>query len=305
MIRRFFFVSLLCFCCLPSIGQFAPPDVERRIEHQLRASYNIPPDVQVTVGPLQPSTEVPGYDTFMVNVNTEEKQKSYSFLLSKDRSTMVRLNKFDLTKDAFAEVMRKIDVTNRPVRGAKTAKVTVVGFDDFECPFCAHVHATLFPEILKEYGDRVSFVYKDYPLTQIHPWAIHAAVDANCLAAQSSDAYWDFADHVHAGRQDVEAEKTLEARFNVIDSIALSQGQKHSLDSQKLQACVKAQNEEAVRASMREAAGLGVTATPVLFVNGQRIEGAVPVSMIRAALDAALRDTQQSAAEHPLSVGSK
>jgi len=305
MRRVFFFVSLMSICCLPGLGQSVTPDVERRIEHQLRAAYNIPPDVKVTVGSLQPSTEVPGYDTFAVNVDSGEMQKNYSFLLSKDRSTMVRLNKFDLTKDAFGEVMKKIDLSNRPVRGAKTAKVTVVGFDDFECPFCAHVHATLFPEILKEFGDRVSFVYKDYPLSQIHPWATHAAVDANCLAVQSSEAYWDFADQVHAGRQDIEAEKTLEARFNAIDGIALSQAKKHNLESQKLQDCVKAQNEDAVRASLKEASGLGVSATPVLFVNGQKIEGAVPVSMIRAALNAALRDAQQSDAERPLSAGSK
>jgi len=60
------------------------------------------------------------------------------------------------------------------------------------------MHQTLFPEIFKEYGDRVVFIYKDDPLSEIHPWAIHAAVDANCLAVQNVDAYWDFADYIHA-----------------------------------------------------------------------------------------------------------
>jgi protein-disulfide isomerase len=305
MVKRVFLVSSLCFCCLSGFTQSLPPDVERRIDHQVRAAYNIPPDARVTFGPLQPSADMPAYDTFDVSFDTPEKQKSYSFLLSKDRSTMVRLNKFDVTTDAFAEVMKKIDLTDRPVRGAKNAKVVVAGFDDFECPFCAAVHATLFPELLKEYGDRVGFVYKDSPITQIHPWAAHAAVDANCLAAQSGDAYWDFADQIHAGRKEVEGEKTLEARLTFLDNTALSQGQKHNLDSQKLQACVKAQNEDAVKASMREATSLGVNATPVLFVNGQRIEGAAPVSVIRAALNSALRDSQQSAAEHRPAAGSK
>ena len=70
------------------------------------------------------------------------------------------------------------------------------------------MHQTLFPQILNEYGDRVTFVYKDYPLTEIHPWAVHAAVDASCLAAQNNDAYWDFADYIHANKQAVDSEKT-------------------------------------------------------------------------------------------------
>jgi protein-disulfide isomerase len=203
-----------------------------------------------------------------------------------------------MTKDAYADLMSKIDVKDRPTRGAKDAKVVVINFDDFECPFCSRMHQTLFPEIFKEYGDRVKFIYKDDPLVEIHPWALHAAVDANCLADQNGDAYWDFADYVHANKQEVDKEKTPEARFDAVDKMTLLQGQKHNLDSAKLQACVKAQNEDAVRASMKEADGLGVNGTPALFINGQKIDGAVPVSEVRAALDTALKDAGQPVPEH-------
>ena len=76
------------------------------------------------------------------------------------------------------------------------------------------------------------------------------------------------------------------------------QGQKHNLDAAKLQSCVKAQNEDAVRASMKEADDLGVNGTPALFINGQKIDGAVPVSEVRAALDAALRDAGEPVPQH-------
>jgi protein-disulfide isomerase len=194
--------------------------------------------------------------------------------------------------------MSKIDVKGRPTRGAKDAKVVVINFDDFECPFCSRMHQTLFPELLKEYGDRVTFIYKDYPLTEIHPWAVHAAVDAGCLAEQNNDAYWDFADYMHANKQEVDRAGTPSARFDAVDKMALAQGQKHNVDAAKLQACVKAQNEDSVRASMKEADGLGVNATPTLFVNGRRIDGAVPISEVRAALDSALRDAGQPVPEH-------
>ena len=296
LIRRSLLVLLLV--CLGCVAQSAPPDLARKIEHQVRSFYTLPVDVKVTVGDLTPASEVPGYDTVSVKIEgSDGKPKEYKFLLSKDRNAMLRVTKFDLNKDPYAEVMNKIDVTGRPARGAKAAKVVVVNFDDFECPYCSRMHQTLFPEIFKEYGDRVTFIYKDYPLTEIHPWAIHAAVDANCLADQNADAYWDFADTIHANKQQVDSEKTSGARLEAIDKMALLQGQKHNVDQAKLQSCVKAQNEDAVRASMKEAEGLGVNATPTLFVNGRKIDGAVPIGELRATLDAALKDAGQPVPE--------
>ena len=292
LIRRSLFILLLV--CLGCVAQSAPPDLARKIEHQVRSFYSIPAEVKVNVGSITPTSDLPGYDTVAVTMDDGQgKQKEYKFLISKDRNTMLRMTKFDLTKDPFAEIMSKIDVSGRPTRGAKSAKVVVVNFDDFECPFCSRMHATLFPEIFKEYGDRVTFIYKDYPLAEIHPWAIHAAVDANCLAAQNGDAYWDFADSIHANKAEVDSQKTPAARLDALDKMVLLQGQKHNVDIPRLEACVKAQNEDAVRASMKEADGLGVDATPTMFINGQKIDGAVPISQVRAALDAALKDAGQ------------
>ena len=297
LFRRFLFILLLI--CLGCVAQSAPPDLARKIEHQVRAFYNLPPEVKVTVGAITPASDVPGYDTVSVRLDQEGKLKDYTFLVSKDRNTLLRVTKFDLTKDAFAELMNKIDVRGRPTRGAKGAKVVVVNFDDFECPFCSRMHQTLFPQIYKEYGDRVTFIYKDYPLAEIHPWAIHAAVDAGCLASQNADAYWDFADYIHANKQVVENERTPAGRLDAVDKLALLEGQRHNVDLTKLQGCLKAQNEDAVRASMKEANSLGVDATPTLFINGQKIDGAVSADEVRAALDVALRDAGQPVPAHP------
>jgi len=296
LIRRSLFILLLV--CLGCVAQSAPPDLARKIDHQVRAFYTLPAEVKVTVGAIVPGGDIAGYDTVAVALDGDGKHKEFTFLLSKDRNTLLRVTKFDLTKDAYAELMSKIDVAGRPMRGAKSAKVVVVNFDDFECPFCSRMHATLFPDILKEYGDRVTFIYKDDPLTEIHPWALHAAIDANCLAAQNADAYWDFADYIHANKKDVDSEKTPGARFEAVDKITAEQGLKHNLDATKLQACIKAQNEDAVRASMKEADALGVNGTPALFINGQKIDGAVPPAEVRAALDAALRDAGQPVPQH-------
>ena len=298
LFRRSLFVFLLI--CLGCAAQSAPPDVVQRIERQLRSYYNIPAQVKVIVGPLK-SSEFPNYDATTITFDGGEptQKKTFDFLLSKDGKTLIRMTRLDLTRDPYAEVMKKIDVTGRPTRGNKDAKVVAVNYDDFECPFCSRMHQALFPQLLKEYGDRVVFVYKDYPLVEIHPWATHAAVDANCLAAQNNDAYWDFADYIHANQREMSAEKGREAQFAALDKLALQQGQKHNVDLAKLQSCVKAQDDSQVKASMKEGEAVGVSATPTLFVNGQQIDGAVPIGEIRAVLDRALQQVGVPVPVHP------
>src|SRR5438309_4342837 len=290
-------VVLLVLICLGCSAQSVPSEVAQRIERQVRSFYSIPAGVKINLSPLKPS-EFPNYDPLTITFEGSDKKQTYDFLLSKDGKTLMRMAKIDLTKDPYAELMKKIDLSGRPTRGNKDAKVVAVNYDDFECPFCSRMHETLFPQLLKEYGDRVTFMYKDYPLVEIHPWATHAAVDANCLAAQSPDAYWDFADYIHANQREVSNEKTPGARFVAIDKMTMLQGQKHNVDSEKLQACIKAQDEGAVKASMKEAEGIGVSATPTMFINGQKIDGDVPIGEVRAALDRALKDAGQPVPTH-------
>jgi protein-disulfide isomerase len=272
--------------------------VARRIEQQVRVFYNIPPKVVINLSALRPS-EFPNYDALTITFDGGEKKQTYDFLLARDGKTLLRMTKLDLTKDPFAEIMKKIDVTNRPTRGNDKAKVVAVNYDDFECPFCSRMHQTLFPQLLKEYGDRVMFIYKDYPLAEIHPWATHAAVNANCLAAQDKDAYWEFADYIHANQAEVNREKGHDAQFAALDRLALAQGQKHNLDGARLQACIKSQKDDAVKASVKEGDALGVEATPTMFVNGEKVDGALPISELRAVLDRALVQAGETAPAHP------
>jgi protein-disulfide isomerase len=284
--RPLFVLALICLGCS---AQSAPSEQVQRIEREVRSYYSLPATVKVTVGPLR-SSDFPNYDALTINIEGEGKKQDYDFLLSKDGKTLMRVTKLDLSKDPYVETMKKINLSGRPTRGNKDAKVVVVNFDDFQCPFCSRMHQTLFPELLKEYGDRVGFVYKDFPLREIHPWAAHAAVDANCLGAQNNDAYWDFADYIHGNQHEVSSEKTREGQFAALDRLTTQQGQKHNLDQTKLQSCIKAQNEDAVKASTKEGESVGVSATPTLFVNGQEMDGALPVSDVRLVLDRALQE---------------
>jgi protein-disulfide isomerase len=298
IVRRALIALILLLICVGCSAQ-APPaqavatsppsqDLSTAIERQVRAHYSVPPDVKVTLGPLH-SSEFANFDALTVTFSSTSKKQEFDFLLSQDHKTLMRVTKMDLTSDPYSAVMQKIDVSGRPTRGNKDAKVKVVNFDDFECPFCSRLHATLFPALFKEYSDRVAFIYKDYPLEDIHPWAVHAAVDANCLGAQNNDAYWDYADYLHGNQSTISTQKRPDGQNAELDKLATAQGQKHNLDEPKLQACLKAQDEKAVRASMKEGESLGVDATPAMFINGQKFDGAVPEEEVRQALDEALK----------------
>jgi hypothetical protein len=172
------------------------PEVVHRIQTEIRTHYNVPQQMTISIGDPKPGT-VPGYDDLVVTLLGGSKPSNHDFLISKDRKTLAHLDKYDVSQD----LMSKLDLKGRPVRGNPDAKVMIVNFDDFQCPFCSHMHSTLFANVFKEYGDRVKVVYKDYPLIEIHPWAMHAAIDGNCLGEQNSPAYWEFADYVHANQK--------------------------------------------------------------------------------------------------------
>lgn len=293
--KRALLVSFLtCLAC----AQVPPADITPRIERQIRAYYDLPESVKVIVSAPHPS-DFPNYDGYTVTLDGGNDKKTFDFLLSKDQKTLIRMTKMDMTKDPYAENMKKIDIKDRPVRGNRDAKVVVVNYDDFECPFCSRAHQTLFPELLKEYGDRVAFIYKDFPLAEIHPWAIHAAVDANCLAGLNNDAYWDFADYIHGNQSVVNSEKGRDNQFAALDRITLNEGAKFKVDTAKLQACMKANKENVVTASVKEGESLGIDGTPTMFVNGRMLNGARSIGEFRAAFDNALQQAGVAAPSHP------
>ncbi len=291
--RRLAIASLLlCLGCRAQQGApnsspstTASSAVNQRIERQIRSYFNIPPDVTVTVG-KPTASEFPNYEQVTISMSRGGKTQTNDFLLSKDDKTLVRFTKLDLTKDPYVETMKEITLNDRPMRGNPDAKVTVVNFDDFECPFCARMHTTLMTDILPEYKDKIKIVYKDYPLSQIHPWADHAANDANCLAAQSPAAYWQLADYLHGNQHAIPTSRQdPQAAFTALDQQTLEIGKKNGVDATRLQACIKTPPEAIVKDSVAEGDKLGVSATPTVFVNGERLEGALDADAVRAALN--------------------
>ena len=261
--------------------------MNRHIEVMVRSQFNLPPSVTVVLGARKPS-QIAGFDALPVTLSHGANSQQMDFLISTDGKTLARLEKFDLVNDPVFS----IDVAGRPIRGNPEAKVTVINFDDLECPYCAHMHQDLFPATLERYKDKVRFIYKDYPLPpEMHPWAMHAAIDADCLGAQNRDVYWNYVHYLHGHEQEINGEnRNLPQSFAALDRIARQEATLGKLDAAKLDACMAKQDKSAVQASMKEAEALGVEGVPAIFVNGEFIKGgAVPKEQVWMVIDRALR----------------
>jgi protein-disulfide isomerase len=123
--------------------------------------------------------------------------------------------------------MAFLQVDGRPIRGDEAAKVEIINFDDLECPYCAHLNSELSSETMAHYKGLIKIVYKDLPMEEIHPWAMHAAVDANCLADLNSKAYWAYVDFVHAHGPDITGARFEAAKsFLALDHTQIPSGRR-------------------------------------------------------------------------------
>jgi len=277
--------TLGCRAQVPADANLTP-ELARRVEILIRTRTKLPPDDIISVGPRAPS-DIPGFDKIEVIVTQEGKpSQPIAFLLSKDGNTLAQFNKYDIGKDPKTLVSG----AGRPARGGPdAAPVEIVVFDDLECPFCARMHNQLFPALLDRYGNQVRIAYRDFPLESIHPWAMRAAVDVNCVAAQNPTSYWTLVDYIHAHAADFGgAEKSVQKADDSLDKLTLDQAAKDNLNAPAIEACVKKQDQSAIKASLKIADNLSLEAAPILFINGEKLEGAYPLVDVFRMVDGAL-----------------
>jgi protein-disulfide isomerase len=162
-----------------------------------------------------------------------------------------------------------------PVLGKTAAPVTIVEFSDFQCPFCARVRPTL-KTLYENYGDRVRIVWKDFPLTSIHPQAFVAAQAGNCAREQGK--FWEYHDKLFTNQQ------ALQPEF--LKKYAAEAG----LDPAQFNACLDtAKYSDRVQQQMGVGSSLGVSATPSIFINGRMMSGAQPYEVFAAVIDEELQ----------------
>jgi len=158
-----------------------------------------------------------------------------------------------------------------PFKGAEKAAVTIVKFEDFQCPYCKTLQPT-YQELLKRYDGKIRLVHKDLPLDAIHPQARQAAEAARCAGEQGK--FWEYHDKLYAN--------SPKAGVEELKSYAKEAG----LNAASFDQCYgSGKFRAAVQKDLNDGAQLGLTGTPTFFINGREISGAQPVEAFAAIID--------------------
>lgn len=166
-----------------------------------------------------------------------------------------------------------VEAGNAPFAGDKDAKVTIVEYSDFQCPFCAK-GAELLKQIKAKYGKKVKVAFKQFPLP-FHNHAEKAAVAALCANEQSTDLFWKIHDEMFANQE------------TALDPEGLKKtGKKIGANTAQFEKCL-AENKylDQVKADIEDGKKVGVKSTPTFFVNGQLISGAQPLEVFAEIID--------------------
>jgi protein-disulfide isomerase len=238
------------------------------------------PGVTFKVTKIEPA-EMPGWRKGHLEAALGEQKQDVLFYVSDDGRYLFRGEAVDLTLDPFMALMQKMKLDGEPSRGPADAKVTVVEYSDFQCPYCGRAWEIFEKEVYPQYKDKVRFVFKQMPLTQIHPWAEDAAVATECAHQQGNDQFWKLYDGLFSQQAQITKEN-LPAKA---EEIATAGG----LDVPRLRDCLAGRKTlDAVKTDQAEAAAVGVNSTPTFFVNGRRVQGAQDAAAFKQAIDQAL-----------------
>lgn len=165
----------------------------------------------------------------------------------------------------------EIPTEGYPSLGPADAPITIVEFSDFQCPFCRRFHEETYQALLDAYPGQIRFVYRNLPLTSIHPDAMPSAVASLC--ANDQNAYWDYHGKLFSSEtltRDTFVQYAADLSLNVDEFTACLDSGKH---------------DDFIQQDMNFALDLGVQSTPTFFINGLAIVGAQPISAFQQIID--------------------
>jgi len=213
------------------------------------------------------------------NITPEIKEKIFNYMKDQKKEDMVQTAVAKLTKSSPVEVYFKkpkaniqVEAGNSPFMGGENAKVTIVEFSDFQCPFCSRAAKTV-SDIKKKFGNKVKVVFKHFPLP-MHQQAGPASEASMCVFEQSKDKFWKFHDMAFEKQSSLDNDSLLKFAKAV------------GADEKKFKECFDGKKfADAVKADLEYGEKLGVRSTPTFFVNGQILSGALPIDQFSEVID--------------------
>ncbi|HEX4772513.1 MAG TPA: DsbA family protein, partial [Bryobacteraceae bacterium] len=205
------------------------------------------------------------------------------YYVTLDGKRVISGNLWDLDQSPFYETLSELPI-NLPSIGPIGAPVTIVVFSDFQCPYCRTLAQTMRQNIAKSFPKEVRVLFADFPLESKHPWARAAAEAGHCIGDNNNDAFWAFHDWIFANQGEIDNEGK-----NLRDKV-LEFAKQQNLDTAKLSTCLDSHaTAQEVISSEKKASLLGVQQTPTFFVDGRKVEGAVPWSNLEGLINYELK----------------
>lgn len=173
---------------------------------------------------------------------------------------------------------------NDPFIGSKNAPITIIEFSDFECSFCKIFFDNVLNEIKINYVDsgKVKFVYRDFPITAIHPNAEKAAEAANCAFEQNK--FWEYHDLLFENQNNWISGNNTSSEFKKYSSMV-------GLDEEQFNLCIDSNKfAEEISNDIQDGWEAGVEGTPTLFINGIKIAGAREYNVFKEIIESELNN---------------
>jgi protein-disulfide isomerase len=223
------------------------------------------PQIKVVIDNPKPSS-LPGFEEVTVHASAGNASADETLYVSKDGQKILRGNVFEVAQNPFKPQLDKLHTDLQPSFGTPGAPVVIVLFSDFECPYCKEEAKALRSNLLATYPKEVRLYFEDLPLTQIHPWALPAALAGRCIFKQNPGAFWDYHDWIYEAQTDVTADNLKSKILEFVKG--------KEIDPLQLERCMDSKaTQPEIDKSVAEAKVLGVAATPTVFVNGRQLVG--------------------------------
>lgn len=200
-----------------------------------------------------------------------------SYNIVKNSTLKKSLKKFAAKYEKMPK--RTIDLGNAPSKGNSDAKIIIVEFSEFQCPFCKKVSG-LLKNVFEKYQSKILFVFKHYPLDKkcntklsgsVHPNSCDAAIAATCAKEQGK--FWEYHDMLFANRENLFPQDLLEYAESL------------NLDTENFYNCVRdPKSWTKVIDDIKTAEKLGIDSVPRIYINGKEFKGAVPKEFIISAI---------------------
>lgn len=248
------------------------------------------PEVIVKIDNAKESKELPGFLDVFVHLNYNKMDlPEQHFFVSKDGKKVFRADVYDINRNPFQANLDKLDVKGAPSLGPANAPVTIVIFSDFQCPLCKAEAEVIHKQVVEAFPTQVKVYFRDFPLEQLHNWARTAAVAGRCVYKLNPDAFWAYHDWIYENQTYI----GLDNINSKLQEFATAKG----IDGMQFSRCIENKTTDPeVTASQAVGNSLALNATPTIFINGRKLEGAVPWENMQALINMEIDHTKKSSA---------